>query len=306
MTALFMGTCIAYHLFLWLQSTQLAARQDGSGSGSGGLLGIGGIHFDVLHAYGASIREGLWDGGWQRLVLPMFMHGGLIHIIFNMTSLYQLGPSLEVHFGSSNFGTIYLLSGVGSTCMSLICGGNLATGASGAIFGMLGAVLAVKVMACMDLRRAWKNSEVRSTAKYIAILFAVCFLIPHVDQWGHLGGLLIGFLYGMLFEYWRKHRHVGLALILLLLSVSAASVVAARWMVFNPHYHVHLGLKADAEGAAEVAEAHFVEARRWARRWRSERAGIELDAAANQALAAGDGARATRYLLLMFEVGAER
>src|SRR5205809_3748979 len=61
------------------------------------------IHIDVLNSMGASTREGLWEGEWVRLVAPMFLHGGLIHIAMNMNFLWRAGPDTEVYFGTPNF-----------------------------------------------------------------------------------------------------------------------------------------------------------------------------------------------------------
>jgi membrane associated rhomboid family serine protease len=233
----------------------------------------------------------------------MFLHGSLLHIALNLYSLYQMGPAAEVHFGSSNFGTIYIVSGVGGICCSLLCGGHVSVGASTCLFGILGAVLAAKVFACRDWRRAAKNSDVRRTAFWIALNFALIGLaFPNVDNWGHLGGLLMGFVYGGLFEYWREHHRVGLALILSIVLFTAAGVAACRWMVFNPHYHVHLALRADAEGRIEEAQRQFEEARDWARIWRSEAAGRELYRAAFDAQSGGDYGRRDALLGIMEDV----
>ena len=293
-TTLCIGGCIAFYVFL----TIVASRQP---SGQGSLFG--GIPGDVLIQCGASWREGVWDGGWQRFVLPMFMHASLLHIALNLYSLYQMGPSVEVHFGSSNFGTIYVVSGVGGICCSLLLGGHVSVGASTCLFGILGAYLAAKVFACWDWRRAVKNRDVRQTAFWIALNYALVGLaFPQVDNWGHLGGLILGFVYGGLFEYWRKHHRVGLALILSIVLLTAAGVVACRWMVFSPHYHVHLALRADAEGRAEEAQRQFEEARDWAKVRRSEAAGWELYEAAFRAEEAGDYARRDALVRIMEDV----
>lgn len=283
-----LAACIIYFVYLaWL----------GMSGQYGG--GIWGINIDLLRDCGASYREGVWDGGWQRFVLPMFMHGGLLHIIFNMLWLYRLGPTLETHFGPYNFGSIYFLSGLGGICLSQLFGGGTSVGASGCVFGMMGALLAIRVAAAYDLRRAMRSSEVRETAFYIGLLFFICFFIPHVDHWGHLGGLILGFLYGWLFERWRKQQRVGLALIFALVALTVAGVVACRWTVFNPHYHVHKGIVAEIKGNPDEADAHFNNAVEWGKVWRSENAMYELYDQLLKARARGEYERAEKFALVL-------
>lgn len=255
------------------------------------------IPVDVLRGYGASWREGVWDGEWYRFVTPLFLHAGLLHIACNMYMLYRLGPGAEIHFGTYRFAFIYLLSGIGGVCLSQMLGGGLAVGASGSICGILGAALAFKAMQCYDWRRALKSSEVRETFFYIVLNLAlVGFLLPHVDNWGHVGGLLFGFLYGLLFEYERQHRRQSMVLLAGCVLLTAALIAGCRWMVFNPHYHVHLGLKADAEGQTAEADRHFADAIERARWFRSTNAAYELAPKIYLAYQQGDSARVERYV----------
>lgn len=254
-------TCILLYLVTLVRTMQ-------GGFEAGGGFGIGSIALEVLLAFGGATSEALWSGRWHHLVMPLFLHGDAIHIFFNMLWLYQLGPSLENHFGTSNFGTIYFLSGIFGVCLSLLCNGELSVGASGAVFGMLGAVLAVRVVACYDLRRAMKNSDVRSTAKYIAILFGVCFLIPHVDNWGHFGGLVAGCIYGWLFETWRKRRVIGPLVLAGMLGLTVAAIGLARWTFYSPQYHMVLSAQALKEGARQKSLDQFKEAIEWDHFWR--------------------------------------
>jgi len=302
MTALFLTLCVAFHAFLWIKSAQDDERYGPEARTPS--IEIAQIRSEVLQQSGASSRQGVWDGGWHRFFLPMFMHAGLIHILFNIFALYRLSPGLELHLGSSNFGTVYLMSGLGGTCFSLIFGGHISAGASGAVFGLMGATLGVKLALCAGLRRALKNSEIRQTAWYVLLNFLVCFMLPNVDHWNHLGGLLLGLLYGLLFEYSRNHQRVGLALVLGLTALSVVLMLSVRWMVFNPHYHVYLGLRAERNDDEAGADLHFDTARRWAKRWRSEAAGREI----GQALMKGavPRERLMFYVRLLRDVGSTK
>jgi len=221
-----------------------------------------------------SRREGLWEGQWLRLIVPNFLHGGLIHIALNMYMLYSVGPSAETHFGSSNFGTIYLLSGVAGFCVSQILGGHPALGASAALFGLYGAELAVVILRAPVLKHAWRNSDVRSTAftMSVYILIGVSGLMGNVDNWAHLGGFIVGCLLGGFFELWRTRRRLGPSLVLSVLVFVAALVAAARWSVFNPFYHVHQALIAKEENRDDDMNREFNEALIWARYWNRDSA----------------------------------
>jgi membrane associated rhomboid family serine protease len=219
-----------------------------------------------------SRREGLWEGQWLRLIAPNFLHGGFMHILFNSYALFQIGPAAEIHFGSSNFGTIYLLSGVAGFCFSQIFGGYPALGASAALFGLYGAELAVVVLRAPVLKYAWRNSEVRAYALNMLIYLAIGFsgMLGRVDNWAHLGGLAVGCLLGAFFELWRSHRRLGPVLVLCVLIVVGGLVAAARWSVFNPYYHVHQALLARDDHRDEDMQREIAEARKWAKVWHRE------------------------------------
>ena len=219
-----------------------------------------------------SRREGLWEGQWLRLIAPNFLHGGLLHIAMNMYMLYSVGPSAEAHFGSSNFGTLYLLSGVAGFCFSQIFGGHPALGASAALFGLYGAEMAIVILRAPVLKYAWRNSEVRSTAftMSILILIGVSGLMGNVDNWAHLGGFIVGGLLGGFFDIWRTRRRLGPSLVLGVLVLVGALVAAARWSVFNPYYHVHQALIAKEENRDDDMSREFNEALIWARYWNHE------------------------------------
>lgn len=294
-----MAVCIVYFVFLAVRNAQFA---DESGGHSNGLFGFDG---ELLRAYGASYREAVWTGGWRNLILPVFMHGGLVHIGFNMWTLYTMGPSAEVHFGSANFGTLWLVTGIGGACCSVVLGGHTSVGASGAIFGLLGAQLAVHLIRQWDWRRALKSSDVKQTLFFIGMLFVLSFFMKAIDHWAHLGGLLFGIAFGCLFEYWRKHQRIGWSLIVLAFGLWLGAVACTRWTVFHPHYHVIQGLRADQEDRIEEAEAHYEEARRWQRVFPSRMAARAAGEALYHASEAQNLPRIDRLHYLYIDLAAE-
>jgi len=132
---------------------------------------------------------------YWRLVTAMFLHGGLIHIGFNMMSLYQLGPAVEELYGSSRYLFIYVVTGAfGFLCSSYA--NHLSLGASGALLGLVGVLLAVTSKRGGGYMRQIRSQLIMSTV----LLFAIGFLPGFaIDNWAHGGGLAAGFVLGKVF-----------------------------------------------------------------------------------------------------------
>lgn len=145
---------------------------------------------DVVLYYGAKINEALAAGQAWRLVTPVFLHAGLLHIGVNMYSLYALGPAVERFFGRGRFLAVYLLAGTCGVLLSLVMSPNPSVGASGAIFGLLGALAAF-----LYLHRATFGQlgamQLRQLL-FVALINLGLGLSPGIDNWGHVGGLLAG------------------------------------------------------------------------------------------------------------------
>jgi membrane associated rhomboid family serine protease len=145
-----------------------------------------------------------------RLITCIWLHAGVIHLLVNMLSLVFIGIRLEQQFGFVRVGVIYLLSGIGGSILScLFIDGNISVGASGALFGLLGAMLS-------ELFTNWTIYTNKAVALFtliviIAINLAVGIL-PHVDNFAHIGGFLTGFLLGFVLLVrpqfgWLESRH---------------------------------------------------------------------------------------------------
>ncbi|CAA0831530.1 RHOMBOID-like 2 [Striga hermonthica] len=129
-----------------------------------------------------------------RLVTCIWLHAGVIHLLANMLSLVFIGIRLEQQFGFVRVGLVYLLSGIGGSVLSsLFIQKSISVGASGALFGLLGAMLS-------ELFTNWTIYSNKAAALFtliviIAINLAVGIL-PHVDNYAHIGGFMTGFLLG--------------------------------------------------------------------------------------------------------------
>jgi len=122
----------------------------------------------------------------------MFLHADFLHIAFNSYALYIFGPQVEALFGYRRFTLIYLLSGVAGTVLSFALSPNWSVGASGAIFGLVGALLIYfyrhrKLFGELGRRRLTELAVVAGLNLLIG-------LRPNIDNWGHVGGLIGGSL----------------------------------------------------------------------------------------------------------------
>lgn len=133
-------------------------------------------------------------GDWYRLVSSMFLHFGILHIAFNMWALYVIGLPLETMLGRLRFVVLYFLAGIGGSILSFSTGppAQKAAGASGAIFGLFGALFVI-------LRR--RNLESGGILGLIVVNLVISFTFSNIDWRGHVGGLVIGAAVGAVFAY---------------------------------------------------------------------------------------------------------
>ncbi|MBQ6841042.1 MAG: rhomboid family intramembrane serine protease [Bacilli bacterium] len=135
----------------------------------------------------------LRNGEVYRLITYAFLHGGLEHIICNMYSLFVIGPQIESKFGKGRFLTIYLISAVVGGLLSAGFTEYVSVGASGAIFGLLGAMLYFGYRFRLYLKDAIRTRIL----PVILINIAIGFAVPGIDNACHIGGLIGGFLAAM-------------------------------------------------------------------------------------------------------------
>ncbi|MGN0992658.1 MAG: rhomboid family intramembrane serine protease [Bacilli bacterium] len=135
--------------------------------------------------YGPLVTE----GQYYRLFTSMFIHANLFHILFNMYALYLLGAQAEGFFGKGKFLVIYILSGISGSLLSILLNqGAVSVGASGAIFGILGALLYFGY----NNRVYLGNTLIREIVPVIIINLAFGFMMTGVDNFAHIGGLIGG------------------------------------------------------------------------------------------------------------------
>ena len=135
-------------------------------------------------------------GEYYRLFTSAFLHGGVLHLLCNMYSLYIIGTQLETVLGKVKFLIIYILSIIAASLLSGVINGSsiMSVGASGAIFGLLGAL----VYFGYHYRLYLGNAIIYQIIPVIALNLIIGFSTPGIDNWGHIGGLVGGYLAGMI------------------------------------------------------------------------------------------------------------
>ncbi|KAI5066899.1 hypothetical protein GOP47_0017427 [Adiantum capillus-veneris] len=157
------------------------------GPSSSALSKMGGISSDTV-----ADKHQLW-----RPFSCIWLHAGVVHLLVDLISLLFVGIRLEQEFGCVRVGCIYFLSGIGGSLFSLLFIENrVSVGSSGAVFGLIGAIVA-------EIVPNWSKHEGKSptfmTLGVIAILLFIIGLFPHIDNFSHAGGFLFGLLLGYVF-----------------------------------------------------------------------------------------------------------
>lgn len=158
----------------------------------------GGATGEVLYALGANHPVAvLQQGEWWRLFTSMFLHGGFAHVLLNGWALYQLGALFEMAVGSARMLVVYVLTGLAGSLASLLWTQGLSVGASGAIFGVLGALIAF-LLRRRERLTPFARSLLSQLVGWAAINVFIGFTVPMIDNAAHLGGCTAGFLLGLL------------------------------------------------------------------------------------------------------------
>ncbi|TGE36993.1 rhomboid family intramembrane serine protease [Desulfosporosinus fructosivorans] len=150
----------------------------------------GSIDQRVLIDFGAKVNSLIEAGEIWRFFSSTFIHIGIIHLAFNLYALWALGPLSEESFGHRRFFMIYILSGLGGSIASFFFSPVLSAGASGAIFGLLGALLYYSY----KRPALWKSGLGMNLVVVILINLGFGFVQPGIDNFAHLGGLITGTL----------------------------------------------------------------------------------------------------------------
>jgi membrane associated rhomboid family serine protease len=200
----------------------------------GGFLGgasttTGGVGGSALLDDGAVSRATIADGEYWRLLTAGFLHAGFFHLLFNMFALYVLGTLLEPLVGRFRFGLIYLVSLLAGSFGALLLSPNEPTvGASGAIFGLMGAAVIV-------MRNRGLNAMESGLGFWIVLNLIITFTIPNISIGGHVGGLIGGGLAALLlFDLGDRVRLPELVPSLLVAALGAAAIAGSIAVSASP------------------------------------------------------------------------
>jgi rhomboid protease GluP len=158
----------------------------------------------TLVQLGAQVNLLVAAGQYWRLVTAMFLHIGLAHLAFNMYALFSLGRDLEGFYGSLRFAAIYFISGLAGNVAYYAAGPNaLSAGASGAIFGLIGAEIAFLV-SNRSLFGSFRRQRLLNLAFLVVVNLAFGFMGRGINNLAHVGGLICGLVLG--FALTPRHR----------------------------------------------------------------------------------------------------
>jgi len=178
-------TLVAVNVGIYL----LQLAQGAPSSGNGGSIFENGVLYGPLVA----------EGEWWRLITAAFLHYGFIHLGMNMLALWLFGPALESVLGPARFLMLYLVGGLAGSAGALLLTPNAATvGASGAIYGLFGAILV--------LEREGTYVFGGSVIPLLVINFAFTLFIPGISKGGHIGGFIGGVLAILVLSRFGKQR----------------------------------------------------------------------------------------------------
>lgn len=212
---------------------------------------------EALFYWGANLGAFTVNGQYWRLFTSMFVHASIIHLTLNMWALYMFGPDVKGIFGTPRFLAVYIFSGLGGALASIVWNPTqTSSGASGAIVGIAGAMLASLICG--------KKSEY-SNIQPVIFLGVICasllggFFYPEIDNAAHVGGLFAGFISGLLLMPYSKENKIFMvskmaALAVLTISASTASIQAAKADKRSDVYRI------DANGMANLRNEKFEEA----------------------------------------------
>ena len=140
--------------------------------------------------------------GWWTLIAANYLHGSVLHIFFNMFALFQISPLIVQIFGPYRYFALYTLSGVGGFLVSYLAGIPSTIGASAALCGLIGAAIYYG----KNRGGPFGQAVFRQIGGWAIGLLLFGFLVPGVNNWAHIGGMLSGALCALLLGYTEKSR----------------------------------------------------------------------------------------------------
>jgi rhomboid protease GluP len=194
-TYVLLSLCCLFYGISLLLTVRMGASLIPEGGGMGAIFGIGGINNGAAYLLGESLPLAYnLDEPW-RFVTAVFLHGSLLHIVFNMWVLMDIGPMVEDLYGSARYLFLYIATGVAGYVLSSGIGGHPSVGASGALMGLIGILIAATTRRGGAMAQMLRSSLI----KWVIYIFIFGFMVSGTDNYAHLGGLAAGFGLGKIF-----------------------------------------------------------------------------------------------------------
>ena len=173
---------------------------------------------------------------WWTLVSANYLHGGILHIVFNMIALYQIGPLVLREYGANRLIGLYTLGGIFGFLVSYFAGVRLTLGASAAVCSLIGASLYYG----KSRGGAYGQAIYKQIGGWVLVLFLFGFMVPGINNWGHGGGIVGGIILGYFLGYHERTRenlfHKSLATVCVVLTVAVLA-----WATLSSVYYRFLG-----------------------------------------------------------------
>lgn len=149
----------------------------------------------IVQALGMKENQAILQGEYYRLFTAMFLHGSITHLFFNSFALYSFGRDVERFLGTFRFLVIYFLAGLAGSIASYVISPNPSLGASGAIFGLVGAMGAF-FLKTRHVFQEMSRQQIANLIFMVLLNLGIGFTTPRIDNAAHIGGLIMGALAG--------------------------------------------------------------------------------------------------------------
>ncbi len=207
-----------------------------SGGDLGGLTVDG--EYSIADLFGQKNNELIRSGQYWRLLTPVFLHGSPVHLLTNALSLYWLGTQIERIYGARRYLIIYILAGIAGNLVSFMRSPHPSLGASGAIFGLVGAGLIFPLRFRSLIRKEARDAIQKQLLLITGINIGLGLSLQGVDNWAHMGGLVGGAMVALFLipdvlddRPLNRLRETVLSLVCasMLLLVASAAVLQGNW-----------------------------------------------------------------------------
>jgi rhomboid protease GluP len=180
--------------FVCMALYAISLAVDIGGIGMSGFSFLSPSHASLVMLGMTGSRPVAW-GSWWTVFTAIYLHGSLLHIFFNMMWVRQIGSLADMELGPARFFILFTLAGAGGFVASVLMNSYFTIGASGSIFGLLGAMIAFR-----RRRGAHDDMMTQQFLRWAVILFLFGLFMRGVDNWAHGGGFVVGYLLGRRFQ----------------------------------------------------------------------------------------------------------